>query len=132
MLIKKCILIKSSLTLLLIREFSKHTHTKLFYWILATYILWKCAGGESHVVRWWFCTFFLKRTIQNQDEASATKFDVRLIPYFTWPAIFAASIKTQLCGYIVGKDKNPAIWLTLLLLVLLSRKLSTILSPTYF
>ena len=43
----------------------------------------------------------------------------------TWPAIFVVSIKTQLCGYFYCKDKNPATLLTLLLLALLLRKLST-------
>ena len=43
---------------------------------------------------------------------------------FTWPAIFAVSIKTQQCGYFCGKDKNPVVLLTLLVLALLLRKLS--------
>ena len=41
----------------------------------------------------------------------------------TWPAIFAVSIKTQLLGYFSGKDKNPAILLTLLVLALLLQNL---------
>ena len=41
---------------------------------------------------------------------------MRLTPDFTWPAIFAVSIKTQLYGYFCSKDKNLAISLTLLLL----------------
>ena len=44
---------------------------------------------------------------------------------FTWPAIFAVSIKTQLYGYFYGKNKNPAILLTLLVLALPLQKLST-------
>ena len=44
---------------------------------------------------------------------------------FMWPAIFAINIKIQLYGYFYGKDKNPAILLTLLVLALLLRKLST-------
>ena len=44
---------------------------------------------------------------------------MRLTVDFTWPAIFAVSIKTQLYGYFYGKDKNPAILLTLLVLALL-------------
>ena len=43
---------------------------------------------------------------------------------FMWSAIFAVSI-TQLYGYFYGKDKNPAILLTLLVLALLLRKLNT-------
>ena len=53
---------------------------------------------------------------------------MRLIPDFMWPEIFAVNIKTQLYDYVCGKDKNPAIWLTLLQLVLPLQKLSTILS----
>ena len=45
---------------------------------------------------------------------------------FTWPAIFAVRLKTQLYDYFYGKDKNPAILQTLLILALLRRKLSTI------
>ena len=44
---------------------------------------------------------------------------------FTWLAIFAVRIKTQLYDYFYGKDKNPAILLTLLILALLRLKLST-------
>ena len=50
---------------------------------------------------------------------------MRLAVDFTWPAIFAVSIKTQLYGYFYVKDKNPAILLTLLVLALLLQKLST-------
>ena len=41
---------------------------------------------------------------------------------FTWPAIFAVSVKTQLYGYFYGKDKNPATLPTLLVLPLLLQK----------
>ena len=44
---------------------------------------------------------------------------------FTWATIFAVSIKNQLYGYFYSEDKNPAILLTLLVLALLLRKLST-------
>ena len=44
---------------------------------------------------------------------------------FKWPAIFAVNLKTHLYYYFYGKDKNPAILLTLLVLTLLLRKLST-------
>ena len=66
-----------------------------------------------------------KRAFQNQDEASAKKNDTRLTADFTWPAIFAVSIKIQLYGYFYGNN-NPAIPLTLLVLVLLLLILSTI------
>ena len=38
---------------------------------------------------------------------------------FAGPAIFAVGVKTQVDGYFYGKDKNPAIWLTILVLALL-------------
>ena len=50
---------------------------------------------------------------------------MRLTADFTWPAIFAVSIKTQVYGYFYCKDKNRAILLTLLVLALLLQKLST-------
>ena len=93
-------------------------------------VLWMCAGGEPQVVRWGFCTFWTKRAIQNEDEAEATKIDMILSPDLKWPLIFVVKIKTQLYGYFCGKDKSPAILLTLLVLALLQRKLSTVLSPT--
>ena len=51
---------------------------------------------------------------------------MRLAADFTLPAIFAVLVKTQLYGYFYGKDQNPAILLTLLVLALLLRKVSTI------
>lgn len=57
--------------------------------------------------------------MENQDEGYTTKIDMKLIADFTWPAILAVSIKTQLHGYFCCKGKNSAIWLTLLLLALL-------------
>ena len=51
--------------------------------------------------------------MENQDEGYTTKIDMKLIPDFTWPAILAVSIKTQLHGYFCYKGKNSAIWLTL-------------------
>ena len=54
--------------LLFIREFYKHNHTQLICWIIDTYILWICAGGESYAVRWGFCIFWAKRVIQNEGE----------------------------------------------------------------
>ena len=66
-----------------------------------------------------------KKSNQNHGEAQAKKNDTRLAANFTWPAIFAVSKKTQLYAYFYGKDKNPAILLTLLLLALLPRKIST-------
>ena len=50
---------------------------------------------------------------------------MKLTADFTWSAIFAVNIKTQLYVFFYCKDKNPAILLTLLVLVLLLRKLST-------
>ena len=50
---------------------------------------------------------------------------MRLTADFTWAAIFAVSIKNQPYGCFYGKDKNLAILLTLLVLALLLRKLST-------
>ena len=38
---------------------------------------------------------------------------------FAGPAIFVVGVKTQVDGYFYGKDKNPAIWLTILVLALL-------------
>ena len=38
---------------------------------------------------------------------------------FAGPAIFVVGVKTQVDGYFYGKYKNPAIWLTILVLALL-------------
>ena len=54
-----------------------------------------------------------------------SKLKSRLTIDFTWPAIFAVSIKTQLYGYFYGNNKKPAILLTLVLALLL-RIFSTI------
>ena len=87
--------------------------------------MWICAGGESYAVRWGLCTFWTKILIQNQDEAWVKKNDARVTSDFIWPAIFAVGIKSELYDYFHGKDKNPAILLTLLVLDLLLRKLYT-------
>ena len=50
---------------------------------------------------------------------------MRLTADFTWPTIFAARIKTHIYGCSYGKEKKPAIMLTLLVLAFLLRKLCT-------
>ena len=47
---------------------------------------------------------------------------MRLTAEFTWPAIFAVNIKTQLYGFFYCKDKNPVILLTLVLALLLRKR----------
>ena len=66
-----------------------------------------------------------KRAIQNQEDADVKKNDTRLTVDFTWEAIFAVSIKTQLYRYFYGNSKNLAILLALVLTLLL-QILSTI------
>lgn len=93
-------------------------------------LLRMCAGGETHIIPWGFCKFWANRAIQNQNETYITKIYMRITLDFTWPAIYGVSIKTRLYGYFCGKDKNTAIWLKLLILALLQRRLSTVLWPT--
>ena len=102
--------------LLFIREFYKHNHTQLFCWII------ECWG-------WVICRTLILHILGKKSSSkwrwNLKKNDTRLTADFTWPAIFAVSRKTQLYGYFYIKDKNPAILLTLLVLALLIRKLST-------
>ena len=109
-----------------IREFSKHNHTQLFFWILDTYnILWVCARG------WIICR--TPRILHILDKKSNSKSRWGLSKEkrykthrkFHVASNFAVSIKTQLYGYFYCKDRNSAILLTLLVLALLLRKLST-------
>ena len=59
------------------------------------------------------------RKSNSKSRWSLKKKDTRLTVDFTWPAIFAVSIKTQLYGYFYGNNKIPAILVTLVLILLL-------------
>ena len=72
-----------------------------------------------------FAHFGQKEQFKIKMRLKLRKTTLRLTADFAWAAIFAVSIKTQLYGYFYCKDKNPAILLTLLVLALLLRKLST-------
>ena len=132
MLIKKGVFQqKVHWVLLFIREFFNHTHTQLFCSI--------SFHGKCFVnVCWGWATSCTLRILHILDKKSNSKWrwswsnknrhDTH--PDLKWPLIFVVKIKTQLYGYFCGKDKSPAILLTLLVLALLQRKLSTVLSPT--
>ena len=88
-----------------------------------------CAGSESHTYTEDFAYF-------RQKEQSKIKMKLKQrkstwdSPHISHAAIFAVSLKTQLYGYFRGKDKNPAVSLTLLVLAFLQQKLNTVLSLT--
>ena len=65
-----------------------------------------------------FAYFGQKEQLKIKMRLKQRKKDIRLTADFTWPAIFAVSLKTQLYGYFYCKDKNLAILLTLLVLAI--------------
>ena len=79
--------------------------------------------GVSHIP--YVEDFAQKEQLKIKMNLKKKKNDMILTIDFTWATIFAVSIKNQLYGYFYSEDKNPAILLTLLVLALLLRKLST-------
>ena len=75
------------------------------------------AGGFSH--------FGQKKQFKIKIKLKQRKITWHLPQISRGQQFFAVSIKTQLYGCFYGKDKNPAILLTLLVLALLWRKRST-------